>query len=270
MATSEDPPLAFMTRLSNAIHLYDANAADVDAALQPRLIILLGWMDARDTHLAKYILEYRTRYPQSSILLIRSRVAIMVSAALARAEVEPALPVIARMLSKGDKAELLVHAFSNGGSCLLSNLNAALPEGLPLHVTIFDSSPSMQYNRAKTVSAVMAGIPRGMMYYVSLPVVNVVSYAWAFQVYVLGVADTLSDLAASHNDREKVHESRRVYIYSDADQLIDKEDVELHALQAQQKGFNVIEEVFVGSPHVAHSRSDPKRYWRIVEDAWRG
>lgn len=279
MATTmvKEPPLGFMKKLSESVYVCRTakqTDGEVDISVEPRLILMLGWMDARDAHLAKYLHEYQARYPRSTVLLIKSRFAVMTSSTTAQADVSAALPVMQEILTSArDVPELLVHTFSNGGSCLLSTLNGIYKQhdltGLPLHITIFDSSPSTHYDRSSAVSAILAGVPRGWMRSLTSPVLDLFSYFLLFQIHVLGSADLLADLAASHNDRQKVRETLRVYIYSDADLLINQRDVEEHALEAQRNGFNVTEELFVGSPHVAHVRSDPDRYWKIVNNAWR-
>ena len=52
----------------------------------------------------------------------------------------------------------------------------------------------------------------------------------------------------------------RLYLYSQAD--------EKHAEEARKAGLDVKIERFEGSPHVAHARSDPERYWSAVKKVW--
>ena len=64
-------------------------------------------------------------------------------------------------------------------------------------------------------------------------------------------------------------EARRVYVYSDADDVIWSKDVETHAKLAESKGFDVRREKWTGSLHVGHMRADPERYWDVVWRAWK-
>ncbi|BFZ57391.1 hypothetical protein PYCC9005_004443 [Savitreella phatthalungensis] len=72
----------------------------------------------------------------------------------------------------------------------------------------------------------------------------------------------LAQLVATHS---------RTYIYSDGDKLIRSVDVEEHASHARSAGHaDVRLEKFPStSQHVVHSRTDPQRYWSIIEKAWR-
>ena len=61
----------------------------------------------------------------------------------------------------------------------------------------------------------------------------------------------------------------RRYIYSHQDIPIPGHAVESHASELQAQGHNNIRlELFNNSPHVAHLREDPERYWKIVSEAW--
>lgn len=57
----------------------------------------------------------------------------------------------------------------------------------------------------------------------------------------------------------------RCYLYSDTDPLVDWRDTESHALEAEAKGWAVRRELFKGSPHVGHMRSEPDRYWGVIK-----
>ena len=65
------------------------------------------------------------------------------------------------------------------------------------------------------------------------------------------------------------HLTPRLYVYSRTDQLTRTEEVQSHIHQASQAGFDVRTEVFEDTPHVAHARIEPKRYWAAVDKLWR-
>lgn len=72
------------------------------------------------------------------------------------------------------------------------------------------------------------------------------------------------------NTMQQVQEAKRVYIYSDVDDMAPWNDIEDHAAEAKEKGFNVGVEKFVGSGHVAHVRvGNGERYWGIVDGLWK-
>ena len=45
-------------------------------------------------------------------------------------------------------------------------------------------------------------------------------------------------------------------------------EVEEHAEEARKAGLDVRMERFEGSPHVAHARTGPERYWGVVQKVW--
>ena len=60
----------------------------------------------------------------------------------------------------------------------------------------------------------------------------------------------------------------RLYLYSQADEMVPWTEVEAHAEEARKAGLDVRMERFEGSPHVAHARTDPERYWSAVKKVW--
>ena len=60
----------------------------------------------------------------------------------------------------------------------------------------------------------------------------------------------------------------RLYVYSEADRITLAKNVRRHIDQAQAIGLDVAVERFEKSPHVAHARSDPERYWTAVRNVW--
>jgi hypothetical protein len=60
----------------------------------------------------------------------------------------------------------------------------------------------------------------------------------------------------------------RLYLYSQADEMVPWTEVEAHAGEARKAGLDVRMERFEGSPHVTHARTDPERYWGAVKKVW--
>lgn len=60
----------------------------------------------------------------------------------------------------------------------------------------------------------------------------------------------------------------RLYLYSDADDLVPCRTVERHIKEALSKGFDVMEEKFSGPAHIALARDDPVKYWEAVAKVW--
>ncbi|KAK0641736.1 hypothetical protein B0T16DRAFT_334240 [Cercophora newfieldiana] len=260
-----------MEPLSPTISLYRPTTppTKTDPAA-PKLILLASWTAAQDPHIAKYITKYQSLYPSSQILLIKSPYAQIFSPTTIPAAVAPAVPVLKALNLSSETPELLIHLFSNGGSSSISGLyEAYAPEIVPAHVTILDSAPS-ETNISGSVAFFSVGwsaVQRVLL----LPVIYLVATTASVAIAVGARTDWMKAWGDSHNDRGKNREVRRVYMYSEGDELVSFRFVEAHAKHAEEKGFAVRLERFEGTPHVAHARgASEERYWGLVRAAWEG
>ena len=237
----------------------------------PNLIIIASWTNAQDVHIAKYIAKYRSLYPDSQILLVKSVTKLLTNKKLIDAAVSPAVPVI-RAADKD--VGLLVHMFSNGGSSSIATLydvyatTAANGQDtlLPVHVTLMDSVPGHV-----TVSGIVAFLRAGMSKMQRLiftPLLYVLA-VYSVLCIELGIyKDFMKGHRTAHNDKSRNQEVRRAYIYSETDELVQHKHLEAHASEAESKGYVVEKYKFDGTAHVAHVRGGEDRYWRIVTDTW--
>lgn len=64
----------------------------------------------------------------------------------------------------------------------------------------------------------------------------------------------------------------RLYIYSVKDELVPYQAIERHAKEVKEVGsvVNVKLVRFDDTPHVAHARAHPERYWAEVKTIWDG
>ena len=91
------------------------------------------------------------------------------------------------------------------------------------------------------------------------------------QVHVIKIPEETHVWGLAHNDPAWARETARSYVYSEADSLVHYRDVEVHADDAEAKGFVVVRrQKFVGSRHVAHARRYPDEYWGLVRETWEG
>ncbi|KOS22077.1 Transmembrane protein 53 [Escovopsis weberi] len=275
-------PLAFMERLSPEVYLYRPSG-DADSSASPdgpKLILVASWTDASDSHIAKYIIKYQELFPRSQIALIRSATPLFFRPPRMIPIAQKLVPVFKSVFNTGlfppSRPELLVHIFSNGGSASVASLfqayAASADEGedkrIPLHVTIIDSAPS-EFAAARLAAFVQVGMSTAMRL-ITAPFVWLVSYSWQFLVSVGALTDWMGIWGDAHNNKALNNEARRVYIYSKIDKLVDYRTVLSHAAKAEERGFSVQREEFVGSAHVAHARKDEGRYWGIVRNFWYG
>ncbi|OAG05359.1 uncharacterized protein CC84DRAFT_1163917 [Paraphaeosphaeria sporulosa] len=270
-------PLSFMEKVGPLVFFYrPSETSSIDAAFQPRLIIISSWTDARDVHIAKYIAKYQALYLAAQLLLLKSTMDCIVRPA----QIGPAMRVAAsavrtafqKPVLSSSPPPLLVHAFSNGGSSSIANLYeqfaaTAGPDddkGLPPHVTIFDSCPGL-FRIPRAVAFVSVGLPFFQQLIIA-PFLYAFAAFWTASMTLGLLPNSLASWYKSHNEHlGNTAEVRRVYIYSAADALTDHKDVETHAAEAKTKGFSVTLEKYEGSAHVAHLRKDEPRYWDIVK-----
>ncbi|KAG9233205.1 hypothetical protein BJ875DRAFT_464746 [Amylocarpus encephaloides] len=250
-------------------------------------------MDARDVHIAKYIARYQALYPSASILLVKSFFRYYFIPESARREVDPAVSVVRNFISRpnNDKPKVLIHLFSNGGSCMLYHLYDVYAEAaqvssrlhvqkekkesgfpddhlLPPHVTIFDSAPG-RWAYTGSTQAVLVGLPAGLIRNLAFPLVHLFGLWWVIKYLLLKRPQETHIWGLAHNDPAKARETCRAYVYSEADEFVNYHDVDEHADHAERNGYVVMRrEKFVDSQHVTHARFDPDRYWSLVEDAW--
>ncbi|KAH7304795.1 hypothetical protein B0I35DRAFT_444923 [Stachybotrys elegans] len=267
-------------RISPAASLYSPTNCTPQNA--PKLIVLAPWIFAHESHIAKYVERYRALYPSASILVIRCFLRHLLWLPTGRAELAPAATTIRSILdgSKGQpKPQMLLHVFSNSGLGTAWQVNNLYGKDgadkddtrLPLHATIFDSTPG-RYDYWAVVSALLFGIPSGalLMRLVMVPLAHLLSLGIWTWCNVLGGEDWVLRWGQAANNPAQIRETCRSYAYGRADALVRAQWVEAHAAKATELGFRVVELADFGpeSAHVAHSRSDAVRYWNLVAKTW--
>lgn len=261
------------TALSQRFHFTPAHALESPHdPRHPRLILLFGWLGARLRHVQKYAIGYNKIYPSSPIIIVRSFPSDMRPLSKFGREFY-ALTALLQLhnidLTRSGNGVLL-QAFSNGGCWSLSALMNRLDHYAVIrpNTMIFDSSPG----RARFTVFVRAFITAGNLGLLGqvlwTPLITFVYFTWKFYCRIRG-KDPFGE-----RRREMLHKvcgQRRLYIYSEKDDLISHRDILHHANQVREfhSGQETVSvEEFVGSEHVAHLRLDEARYWRIVQRAW--
>ncbi|CAH0045188.1 unnamed protein product [Clonostachys solani] len=281
-------------QLSPSVFLYQEDSSLKNTHQEdqngPRLVILATWAFAQDNHIVKYIDKYRELFPNASIMVVKSFLRHFFWIPGARKELEPAGLAIRSLLSADDQTgtsttgpPMLVHLFSNTGLSTIYNLCDTYSgttesektnprDRLPLHATVFDSSPGI-YEYWSVANAVMFGVPHGkwLARIMAAPFAHLLSTTLWVGVYVFGGTDWAGIWGQAANNATRSVETCRSYVFSAADPLVRKKDVQNHAKDALVKGFHVLyQEDFGNSKHVSHARSNPDRYWRVVKETWEG
>ncbi|KAL0945482.1 hypothetical protein HGRIS_000968 [Hohenbuehelia grisea] len=265
----------------------------------PNVILLCGWMGAKLPHLFKYTKVYEERYPEAEILLVRSEPMFFLRPE--RTNQSHLLPLAERLKQLGcisypephqgsesnsndsgpiqrpSQPRILVHVFSNGGTAqvatlgrLLNKLGATSPSNL-ISALVIDSSPGS--NGLSSTLLAFGGLVKNPFLRFFLKSFITSLY---FCLYILGVVfrrsfplDVLRRALLSPSLLPwMTKDTPRLYVYSRTDELIPADQVEAQARQSTDAGLRTQTEVFDESPHVAHARTDPKRYWGAVRRAW--
>jgi Eukaryotic protein of unknown function (DUF829) len=240
----------------------------------PDLIILSTWMDASARHINKYILGYQTVYPHSKLLVITNTVADVTfrTERTQMTRLEPVLSIIqtTQAAAPNHKSRVLLHIFSNGGAnqaCTLAKMHQKHHNTpLPVKAMVLDSCPGTPTFRTAIAAFSVALPPFWPLRVVLLGIIYL----------LLGLSMILHQVVPSQNMlmrmRERLNDTAffpldapRVYIYSKSDDMIDWEDVELHAADARKQGWKADLELFDGSKHVGHLVADSNKFWKAVQ-----
>jgi hypothetical protein len=244
---------------------------DLLCTYPPSTILILSWAGAAPRHIEKYAAMYIERFPTARIVLVTSGLENFIyrSNRVQQTLVAPAIDALAET---PDDA-LLVHVLSNGGAKQWCTINTAYQKatGRPLLAcaTIIDSAPGGSTFRrswaaldnslsgpfiVKTVSMIVFGTVLCLMY---------------LATYSPGNSNVVQVMRKELNDAELISlRGRRCYIYSKEDKIISWKDVEDHAEEARQKGWDVTLVKYTGSNHVGHLRQDRVKYWNSVKKVW--
>lgn len=145
---------------------------------------------------------------------------------------------------------------------------------------IFDSSPArITFDSAhRSFSASVGNI---LLRYIATTLVSVSYMVLCLYRAVTGKPDPVelvlkalnnpNFMAANENAWNWTSTCRpRAYIYSTGDKIVSAGQIEAHAAHARSKGYEHVrlENFGIQSGHVAHMRSDPERYWKVIRETW--
>lgn len=240
----------------------------------PLLIICL-WMGASPKHIEKYKSEYLFLFPHTQILLIESTISTMFvnSYSTLSTLLQPALDTILS-LSQEQRARLRFVIYSNGGTHSANALAKIYRKktGQLLNVVgmVLDSAPG-NADLSAGHGALSVSFPKTPpLSYLFNGLLWIILYIWLIVVSVTGILDPITKIGNDLNDTTLWNVgggSKRVYIFSDSDLIVPRVAVQQRSQEAMGKGWEVKEEQFVGSRHVAHALIDRERYWKIVKEA---
>ena len=273
-------------QLSPSTFLYPPGpeAEHTDNTSQPRCILLATWAFAKDSHISKYVDQYRSRFPSANILVAKCFMRHFFWHRAARRDLAALADVMHSILNTADvegekcgRPKLLLHVFSTGGISttfylhLLYEQENQKHQPIPQHATIFDSTPGRS-NYRSAAEALQFGTKNGgwAQKAVSAPLAHILTSCLWIANRLSNREDLVEKWAGVSNNPAHKQETCRSYVYSRADKIVESWVVEAHAAEARSRGFSVVHTADFGdmSAHVAHARKDPQRYWAVVTSTW--
>ena len=240
----------------------------------PSLIVLFPWTGAQGRHVAKYTMTYQTLFPTTPMLVITTSTKDLCIRTSKRKQ-DRLRPAIERVLSSHDDSNILVHAFSEGGSNKAVEFAEAYHTitGTRLPCTSLCLDSTLGHPRyLRMCNALRKSLPPS-------PVLRGVGllFGGAF----LGVMWTLYCCFIGYfnncisRTRGRIIDPQfwdpltpRCYLYSEADEVIDSRDIREHIEESAALDIPVMDVHFEGSDHCRHVVENPERYWNAVLQNW--
>jgi hypothetical protein len=245
----------------------------------PDLILITSWTGASPRHIAKYTRSYNDLYPHTPIMVITTHISDLAlrSTKQKTAVLAPAVDYLRRRHSTRNSNQILLHAFSDGGSnkavCLAEAYLASTGHRLPVAACVLDSTPGTP-RYTSNLAAFRRSLPRnGALRAIGLPVgALLIAILWMlFRVFVGFERNVFSKTRRSLNDETlwDVATIPRTYVFSQADDLINWKDIEDHAAEAAERlGTMSMLVRFKESGHCCHARENEEYYWTAVRRTW--
>lgn len=241
----------------------------------PSLIILCTWMSANRKHIAKYTQQHRRQYPDSELLVIESSVADIIYRTnhTQQRRLRPALDIVLSHITKpkqSGRQQVLLHLFSNGGASSALQLAAGLENyrRTAFSAIVFDSCPgAATYQQA--VRAISLSLPKSpMAKYLGVPLIHLMLCLFYLSFLIPGTENMVSRSRRQLNDPRYFSSLvPRVYVYSEADQLVLYQDVKSHVDDAKRNGYEDVKELlFEASGHCAHAMVHKDEYWKAIDN----
>ncbi|XP_047078787.1 transmembrane protein 53-like [Lolium rigidum] len=266
----------------------------------PALVVLLGWLGARQKHLRRYADLYRDRGVGSVRFVVPVR--DLVGLDLGRRvelRVADLSAEIAAWCDADRRRTLLFHTFSNTGwlayGAVLENLQSRADIIERIRGCIVDSAPVLEIRpevwaagfsaamlkKSSTLTGPSADCPDGSTLNGALNKVNSVSDltkpSWG-ETFLLSTLHKFFEIVLHVPDvnqrlrkvlavlSEKQPSCPQFYLYSTADRVIPAECVESFISTQRSLGLSVSAHNFVSSPHVDHYRSFPHLYSAKIDE----
>lgn len=256
-------------------HVYISDPEEFPDHSNPPLIVLALWMNAGPSALLRYGNQYRRMLPTARVVILRSETNdffLGASDAIQSTQLAPAVDALRTFAVPGNP--VFIHLFSNGGLVKTSHLMRLFKEttGSPLPVSsmVVDSAPGVT-NIQSAMRAISFQLPKFWLWrLVSQAALWVYLVSMGIYRRIINAPNTVSVACQRINDKALYQPSGekglvRYYIYSDADKIVLSQHVEEHIRSSESCGIVVRPEKFEDAQHVMAMRTDPERYWAIID-----
>uniref|UniRef100_A0ACD5ZAV8 Uncharacterized protein n=1 Tax=Avena sativa TaxID=4498 RepID=A0ACD5ZAV8_AVESA len=266
----------------------------------PALVVLLGWLGARQKHLRRYADLYRDRGVGSVrfVVPVREVLGLDLGRRVER-RVADLSAEIAAWCDADRRRTLLFHTFSNTGwlayGAVLENLQSRTDIIERIRGCIIDSAPVLEIRpevwaagfsaamlkKSSSMTGPSADSADGSTLNGALTKVNSVSEltkpSWG-ETFLLSTLHKFFEIVLHVPDvnqrlrkvlavlSEKQPSCPQFYLYSTADRVIPAECVESFMSTQRSLGLSVSAHNFVSSPHVDHYRSFPHLYSAKIDE----
>jgi hypothetical protein len=288
MAHKKEAIIPGFRSLGPSIFIQDSNVAcrqrwsqlsQSTATGHPDLIIITSWTGAIPRHIAKYTRSYNELYPHTPIMLITTHISDLAlhSTKHKTAILAPAVDYVRQRNSTSDSHQILLHAFSDGGSnkavCLAEAYLASTGHRLPVVASVLDSTPGTARYSSNLV-AFRRSLPsnkalRAVGFLIGALLLGV---HWGiFCIFVGYERNVISKTRRGLNDEAlwNIRAMPRTYVFSQADDLISWKDIEDHAADAAERlGTTSMLVRFKESGHCCHAKENEEYYWTAVRRTW--
>ena len=259
---------AGLSKLSPTVYFLQPSTSP--STPSPSTILLFAWMGAPLRHMTKFVDYYATQFPDTPIVLVLSPTNKFMAAEKDRQrDMQPAVTAFKSLNIASEN--VLVHTFSNGGVSALRTFLSFFPDEQEFtpRLLVVDSAPGMS-TLSTAVMAFTAEVKNPVMKFLLSIILGTIYFALTAKNWVLGREPMLYELRRWLGNEHVIgKETKRVVLYSDNDQLVQKESVEWHVSELKRKGIPVSSINFGETGHVGHMRAYPELYWGEILRVWK-
>lgn len=295
-AMSDDTPVfPGFTALSDQVFVRDPDVlpARDEPHDDPSAVVIYGWGDGLPKHVAKYADGFRALFPRSRIVAVLSPISkAMFSDMDARSAAME--PVVDALFPEGPQADhdaqddgargfssrILLHAMSNTGAinhaATVNAFRARHARPMPHGLLVLDSTPGSTDMTLDNLARWGRAMAIGTAAYFPWPFA-LTQALWAGVLVINGGVSWLigrphpGALARERSNHPDYHYNgaRRLYLYSQSDDLINYADIEGHIAETRDQGIAEVDvRLFEGTNHVGHMRKFPEEYWGAIKASW--